>query len=133
MAFHRTTFFYFEAYTIVYIGIDHEILPVSTSSPPCIFRSHYQSVEFVVACASKQQIMMVLAFLSEGYLHSIPLPVRAFFGKGHKAYRQWFWVFTAWVLRWRYREDEGHPDGFPPKVNFHLRNFVWYDENTQQG
>lgn len=61
----------------------------------------------------EQHIALMQAFLDERYLRSIPLSMGAFFVIGFNAYKQWFWVFTTWVLGWTCRKDEGKPSGFP--------------------
>lgn len=77
--------------------------------------------------ADAQQVALVLAFLNEDYLRSVPLPRGKFFARTPSGCRHWFRVFTAWVLRWTSRRDEGTPDGFPDELNYHLRHHVYPD------
>lgn len=101
--------------------------PPSRCAPTCeVIRSWLRDVK----AADQQQIDQVLAFLDEDYLRSVALPVGAFFASRPSACRHWFRVFTAWVLGWKCRKDEGDPGGFPTELNFHLRNYVWPDNKT---
>lgn len=74
--------------------------------------------------ANNEQIALVL---NEDYLCSIPLPAGLFFSAAPSGYRHWFRVFTAWVLGWRSRKNEGDPPGLLPELNHHLRHIVWPD------
>lgn len=80
--------------------------------------------------ATNTHISLVIVFLNEKYLRSVPLPRGAFFAKGPTSCHHWFKVFTTWVLRWKSRKDEGDCDGFLAELNFHLRNYVYSNSAT---
>ena len=76
--------------------------------------------------ARDEGLVLVLKFMNEDYLRSVPLHVGGFFANGPQGCRHWFIILIVWVLEWK--ESQGRSCQLPPWLNLHLRNYIWLDE-----
>lgn len=72
--------------------------PLALPSPPPHLQPTYDVIQSwmqEVKGANHEQVSIVLAFLNEDYLRSIPLHVGTFFGRCPSGCKHWFHVFIA--------------------------------------